>query len=110
MIALRFVLRILIFLGLSRSEARYQPGMTSLETLTTTFMPFVRRNLVQVNFRKGFWNCYLEEGKNCPIADQCIPNNDSRNDCGTQFGSNSLEVVNFFVIIATILNFYNSAE
>ena len=32
-----------------------------------------RRKLALVNFRKHFWNCYLGQGKNWPIADQRVP-------------------------------------
>ena len=52
----------------------------------------MRGKLGQVNFRKNFFR----GGKNWPIADRRVPSNDSRNNCGTYFGSSSLLI---FVVV-----------
>ena len=50
------------------------------------------KKLVRVNFREDFWDCY-GQGKNWPIAALRVPSNDSRNNCGTHFGSPLLSKV-----------------
>ena len=40
-----------------------------------------KRELGRVNYRKDFWDCYWEWGKNWPIAVRRIPSNDPRSLC-----------------------------
>ena len=44
-------------------------------------------NWGELTLSKDLWDCSSNRGKNWPIADRCVSNNNPRNNCGMHFRS-----------------------